>query len=216
MLLVKTRRVNDISALVLEIQNRVQLCNEAFCVLFVRMCSSFFPAFVEVLCLGGFLSKQATAVSIIFCQFPFCYNHIALSKVHPIYTSPVTSTARMFILISLFILGLSIITGWIWIVCLAVLFNLPVIIYGIFIAAALIVITSFILFCTWLGFKVLKVVLRWAANEISDLMSAIWSLARGIFGFICWVFGRREEKVPMKSSEGVRLEDSPGKRQSGL
>jgi hypothetical protein len=122
----------------------------------------------------------------------------------------------MFILISLFILGLSIITGWIWIVCLAVLFNLPGIIYGIFIAAALIVITSFILVCTWLGFKVLKVVLRWAASEISDLMSAIWSLARGVFGFICWVLGRREEKVPMKSSEGVRLEDSSGKRQSGL
>lgn len=168
------------------------------------------------LCLGGFLSQQATAVSIILCQFPICYNYIALSKVHPIYTYPVTSTARMFILISLFILGLSIITGWIWIVCLALLFNLPGIIYGIFIAAALIVITSFSLVCTWLGYKVLKAVLRWAASEFSDLMSATWSLIRRIFGFICWVFGRREEKVPVKSSKRVRLEDSPRKRQSGL
>jgi hypothetical protein len=111
----------------------------------------------------------------------------------------------MFILISLFILGLSIITGWIWIVCLALLFNLPGIIYGIFIAAALIVITSFSLVCTWLGYKVLKAVLRWAASEFSDLMSATWSLIRRIFGFICWVFGRREEKVPVKSSKRADL-----------
>lgn len=111
------------------------------------------------------------------------------------YTSQTPSNAIMFILFSLFILGLSIIGGWASVVFLAVFFNLPGLIWGIFLASLGVFFTLLSLICLWLALLILKIVLKWLIPLISGLAGLIWGLIRSIFGLICRVFGKHEEKV---------------------
>ena len=101
----------------------------------------------------------------------------------------------MFILISLFILGLSIIGGWISVIFLAFFFNLPGLIWGIFLAGSGVFLTLVSLVCIWLALKILKIVWKWVVRTLSALAGLIWSLACSIFGLICSVFEKHDEKL---------------------
>ena len=91
----------------------------------------------------------------------------------------------MFILVSLFILGLSIIGGWLSVIFLALFFNLPGLIWGIFLAGSGVFLTLVGLVCLWLALQILKFVWKWMICMISDLIDLIESLIRSIFGLIC-------------------------------
>jgi len=114
----------------------------------------------------------------------------------------------MFILISLFVLGITIISAWFLVILMAVLFNIPEIIGGFIMATAWIAMVFLILFCAWLALQVLKVVLKWLGGLVSGLTSSIWWL-------ICWALvKRKEEEALVKNPKRVRFEDRRRRRKS--
>jgi hypothetical protein len=112
----------------------------------------------------------------------------------------------MFILISIFVLGLSIIARWISVVFFTLFFNLPGLLWSLFFAASGVGLAFLSLVCLWSGFKILKLVWKWVAGLVFRLVGLIWALIRGIFDLICWIFGYREKNVLVESPKKVRFE----------
>ncbi len=70
--------------------------------------------------------------------------------------------------------------------------------YVVFILASMIVIFSFTIVCAWLGFQAFMAVLCWVLGLFSGSICEI-------FGLVCWIFGKRETKVVLKSPKRVKF-----------